>query len=388
MTPERWQQIDKLFHSALALEPGERAAFLAQACAGDEPLRLEVESLISSHGDAERLLKTPMPQVAAELLFDGQGALARGQQIASYEVVELLGAGGMGEVFLAQDKRLGRKVALKLLPTYFTRDGDRLRRFEQEARAASALNHPNILTIYEIGQSDGHHFIATEFIEGVTLRRHMVSASLKLDEALDIAAQIAAALGAAHAAGIVHRDIKPENVMVRGDGYVKVLDFGLAKLTEREEMLPPTEMPARMMVDTAPGVVLGTARYMSPEQARGQAVDARADIWSLGVVLYEMVTGKAPFEGETPNHVIVSILENEPQPLAQHLERVPDELDQIVNKALRKNREERYQTIKDLAVDLRRLKQRLELARLEPAIATDSAAQDRAPARSPSKRTS
>jgi serine/threonine protein kinase len=257
----------------------------------------------------------------------------------------------MGEVYLARDTRLGRHVALKLLPACFTDDGERLRRFEQEARAASALNHPNIVTIHEIRDAESIHFIATEFIDGVTLREHMAKQAFRVGEALDVASQIASALSAAHAAGVVHRDIKPENVMLRRDRIVKVLDFGLAKLMLRQAVAVEPEAPTKSIFKTNPGVVMGTVKYMSPEQARAQEVDARSDIWSLGVVLYEMVTGRVPFEGETASHVIVSILESEPAPLARYTE-VPAELERIVHKALRKEREERYQTAGDLALDL------------------------------------
>ena len=284
MTPERWQQIDNLLQSALACASGERPAFLAQACAGDEPLRLEVESLLASHEHAGNLLETPLSQIAADLFVESQAPPVEGQTIGLYKVLARLGAGGMGEVYLAQDPRLDRKIALKLLPTYFTTEANRLHRFEQEARAASSLNHPNILTIYEIGRADGHHFIATEFIDGVTLRQRLASTPMKLSEALEIALQVAAALTAAHAANIVHRDIKPDNIMIRDDGYVKVLDFGLAKLTERPASIDP-EAATVALVKTNPGMVMGTVQYMSPEQARGLAVDERTDIWSLGVVL-------------------------------------------------------------------------------------------------------
>jgi eukaryotic-like serine/threonine-protein kinase len=215
----------------------------------------------------------------------------------------------MGEVYLAQDTRLGRKVALKLLPDFFVNNRDRLTRFQQEARAASSLNHPNIITIFEIGQMDSRHFIATEFIEGQTLRQVMANRSLKATDALDVAVQTAGALAAAHAARIVHRDIKPENIMMRPDGYVKVLDFGLAKLNEGEVLTTSTDSPTMVKVSTNPGVVMGTASYMSPEQSRGQKVDARTDVWSLGVVLYEMVAGRVPFEGETTIDVIAAIVE-------------------------------------------------------------------------------
>lgn len=278
--------------------------------------------------------------------------------LGHYEIRSQLGAGGMGEVYLAHDIRLGRSVALKLLPAEFTKDESRLRRFQQEARAASALNHPNILTIFEIGEVDGINFIATELIEGETLREHMERGETKLFEMLEIAAQSASALAAAHQAGIAHRDLKPENIMIRRDGIVKVLDFGLAKLTADHPVAGDTQAPTRFKTD--PGTVVGTASYMSPEQARGIAVDARTDVFSLGVVLYEMVAGCLPFPGSTSSEVLTSILsEKEAQPLARFSRDVPTELERIVSKALRKDREERYQTAKDLLSDLKSLKRRL-----------------------------
>src|SRR3989454_8886440 len=298
--------------------------------------------------------------------------LAPGTHIGRYEIRSQLGAGGMGEVYLAQDTKLDRKVALKILPADLATNQDRMRRFRQEAKAASALNHPNIITIYEIEQIDSVNFIATELIQGETLRQRMRSAPMKLGEVLDVATQIASALSAAHAVGIVHRDIKPENIMVRQDGIVKVLDFGLAKLTEQPRPdSVNTEAPTRAAVNTEPGVVLGTAVYMSPEQARGLQVDARTDIFSLGVVVYEMVAGRLPFEGSTSNEVLASMLsEKESQPLARYSREVPAELERIVSKALRKERERRYQTTKDLLLDLQSLKQQLEfeakLARSTP----------------------
>src|SRR5207249_3389425 len=238
--------------------------------------------------------------------------------ISHYRIIEKLGAGGMGDVYLAEDTRLGRKVALKLLAQELTQNRDRLGRFDQEAYSASALNHPNILTIYEMGDEGGRHFIATEFIDGVTLRKRLAGAPMDLSEVLDVAIQIAGALEEAHAAGIVHRDIKPENIMIRRNGHVKVLDFGLAKLTEgalAEET--DTEAITRALVQTDAGVVLGTSQYMSPEQARGKPVDGRTDIWSLGVVLYEMAAGRAPFAGETKTDIIVAIAKADPAPLAR-----------------------------------------------------------------------
>jgi serine/threonine-protein kinase len=372
MTPERWGRIDRLFHAALEREPAARSAFLAEECGGDQPLREEVESLLAAHEQSEDFIETPAADVAAELFAEGHVGLTPGRLIGHYKVLELWAAGGMGEVYLADDTRLSRRVALKLLPPLFTVNADRVRRFEQEARAASALNHPNIVTIYDIGRSNSSHYIATEFIEGETLRASLAGKAMRLDEALDIAAQIASALAAAHAAGIIHRDIKPENVMLRRDRIIKVLDFGLAKLASRQLAAAGTEAPTRALVETSPGVVMGTVQYMSPEQARGLDVDARTDIWSLGVVIYEMVTGRAPFEGETPSHVTVSIMESEPPPLARFAE-VPAELERIVTKALRKDKAERYQTASDLALDLKNLKQELEVeARLKRSLPSDS----------------
>ena len=283
------------------------------------------------------------------------------EKVSHYRILEKLGAGGMGEVYLAEDMKLGRKIAIKVLSEEYTTNKDRLHRFEQEASAASNLNHPNILTIHEVGVDEGRHYIATEYIDGVTLRRKLAAAQLETSEILDIAVQIASALEEAHAAGIVHRDIKPDNIMVRRNGYVKVLDFGLAKLTETIDPSPSDgEASTRVLVHTDAGVVMGTSHYMSPEQARGKPVDARSDIWSLGVVLYEMIAGRTPFEGETSTDVIIAITQKEPLPLARFAPNVPAELEWIVMKALRKDRDERYQTIKELITDLRRLKQRLE----------------------------
>jgi serine/threonine-protein kinase len=290
--------------------------------------------------------------------------LDSGTRLGRYEIRSKIGEGGMGEVYLAQDTKLDRKVAVKILPAEVAVDRNRMTRFVHEAKAASALNHPNIITIHEIDQSDSGHFIATEFVDGETLRERMRNAPMKVTEVLDIATQIAGALGAAHAAGIVHRDIKPENVMLRRDGIVKVLDFGLAKLIEH---LPAESVdlqaPTRAAVYTEPGVVMGTALYMSPEQARGLQVDPRTDIFSLGVLIYEMIAGRLPFEGSNKNEVLASLLsDKEPTPLTRYAREVPPELERIVEKGLRKDREQRYQTIKDILLDFTTLKRRLEFA--------------------------
>src|SRR5256714_5935031 len=282
-----------------------------------------------------------------------------GQTVGPYKLIEKIGAGGMGEVYLALHQRTARKVALKILPARFTGDEQRVRRFRQEAQAVLALNHPGIVTVYDIEQIGDMHVIASELIEGETLRERARREPLKLTEALDIAAQVAAALDAAHKAGVVHRDIKPENVMLRPDGYVKVLDFGLAKLTERQP-LADSALPTLAAINTDPGVVMGTASYMSPEQARGESVDERTDIWSLGVVLYEVVTGALPFKGKTPTDMLASILHDEPHALRRRAPDVPEALEWIVAKTLTKDRDGRYQTARELLTDLKRLKQRLE----------------------------
>jgi serine/threonine protein kinase len=358
MTPERYRQIGELFHAALEVDAGERAAFLERACASDAELRREVESLINSNDQAADFIASPALAVAAELLADDADALT-GQTIGRYHILSLLGAGGMGRVYLAEDTALSRRVALKLLPEHFTHDKNQVQRFRQEARATSALNHPNIVTIHEIGQTDSGNFIATEFIDGETLRKHMASTPMTVGDVLDVAAQVASALQAAHEAGIIHRDVKPENIMLRRDGIAKVLDFGLAKLA-----LPQVaaEEFAHSMVNTNPGMVMGTVGYMSPEQVRGQEVDARTDIWSLGIVLYEMLTRRLPFAGETASDVIAAILKTEPDPLVNYSPEAPDELQHIAHKCVAKNREERYQTAKDLFADLRQLQKRLEVA--------------------------
>ncbi|HYE72930.1 MAG TPA: serine/threonine-protein kinase, partial [Blastocatellia bacterium] len=284
------------------------------------------------------------------------------KEIAHYRLLSRLGAGGMGEVHLAEDSRLGRKVALKILPAEFVANADRVRRFELEARAVSALNHPNILVIYEIGKERGIHFIATEFIEGQTLRQKLDKGKLTVAETLEIGAQVAEALHAAHSAGIIHRDIKPENIMLRPDGYVKVLDFGLARVNEKAKVISGPDSPTVDDVETDPGTIMGTMHYMSPEQARGLKADARSDIFSLGVVLYEMLAGQKPFSGQTMSDVMAAILRAEPQPLSHLLPALPVELERCIAKALCKDRNARYQAISETLSELKRLRQRLEFA--------------------------
>ncbi len=293
--------------------------------------------------------------------------LNKGAKIGHYEILNAIGAGGMGEVFLARDTRLERQVAIKLLGEEFSDHADRLHRFTQEARSASALNHPNILTIHEIGETEtGARFIATEYVEGETLRHRIRHSQMKLREVLDIVVQVTSALAAAHQVGIIHRDIKPENLMLRPDGLVKVLDFGLAKLTEKSTPTNDSEVGTISHKGTDPGTVMGTVQYMSPEQARGRKVDARSDIFSLGIVLYELVAGRPPFAGESSTDVLAAILEKEPLPLLRFVAEVPPELQRIVTKCLRKDCDERYQTMKDVLLDLKELRDELALeARLE-----------------------
>lgn len=381
MTPERDQQISALFHAAGELPDAERAAFLTRACAGDEALRGEVEALLAGDARAGDFLRGPLRAVddafaelfAASATSSGIASLPETPLLGRYQVISLLGAGGMGKVFLAQDTQLDRRVAIKLLPAEFIADAERLRRFTREAKAVSALNHPNIVTIHEIGQTQTDrgvlHFIVTEYVDGQTLRAHLTQGPLPLDAALDIALQTTGALAAAHEAGVIHRDIKPENLMVRRDGYVKLLDFGLAKFTELRtaDGGRRTEAPAHLSRDdvnnppsTTPGLMMGTAQYMSPEQARGQVVDARTDLFSLGVVLYEMVTGRAPFSGVNAVDVMGAILNLEPAPLrlptAYAAPQVADWKATIIAKALRKDRAERYQSAGELLLDLKKLK--------------------------------
>src|SRR6266498_3806543 len=360
MKPERLQRSDEILQGALELRPEERAVFLDEACAGDEALRQRVESLLLAAQRMDGFMEERMSRVAGELMMEGPVIASPGQVIGYYKIVELLDKGGMGEVYLATDTRSGREVALKLLPDSSISDQQRVRRFQQEARSILALNHPNIVTIYEIGQTDSAHYIVTERITGETLRLRLAGSPLEISEALSIAIEVSKALEATHTAGIMHRDIKPENIMLRPDGYVKVLDFGIAKLTEQRPASDHYEVGTTAVLQTRPGLVLGTGHYMSPEQTRGQKVDARSDIWSLGVVVYEMVGGIPPFPGETPSDCIVSILTAEPPPLSGVLPDVPLKLESILQKALRKNSDERYQTIKEMLADLRNLKGELE----------------------------
>ena len=339
--PADWEHVRAIFDAAVALDPRERAAYLAGACGADAPLRRQVEALLGSHERAGTFLET-----SAALLID-RSVDVIGRTAGSYRIVARVGAGSMGEVYRAHDAKLDRPVALKLLPSTVAADADRLRRFHAEARAASSLNHPNILVIHDFGDLDGRPFIVSEFVAGETLRARLNRGPVPVAEAVDIAMQLAGALSAAHARGIVHRDIKPENVMVRPDGYVKVLDFGLAKL-----LGPPLATTPASAGATEPGLLMGTPHYMSPEQAHGDDVDERSDIFGLGVVLYELATGVRPFTGETPMSVLASIVRDTPRPVTELNSALPRELAPILERCLAKDRAHRYQSANDLRRDL------------------------------------
>jgi serine/threonine protein kinase len=346
-----WKKIKEIFHEALRREPAERESFLNRSCDGDLGLRIEVESLLYSLDQAKTFLEEPafISTPGRDVVWQFQN----GEIVSHYRIVEPIGAGGMGQVYLAEDQKLHRQVALKILPAEVLEDIDRLRRFKREALAISALNHPNILTIFEFDDVDGVPSLASEYVRGKTLRNKLDNGRLEVDIAVDIAVQVASALQTAHEAGVIHRDIKPENIMIRDDGYVKVLDFGLAKLTG--DMRSRETERTQTQAFSLPGIIMGTTAYMSPEQARSKTIDSRTDIFSFGIVLYEMLSGRPPFEGETATDVIAEIIQKDPPNVSTHNSAIPDALDRIVNKCLKKDRDERYQTASDLLVDLRSL---------------------------------
>ncbi|HEX5885825.1 MAG TPA: serine/threonine-protein kinase [Pyrinomonadaceae bacterium] len=360
MKAERWLEIETVLQDALDRPPLERASFIEDVCGGDEELKSEATTLIAAYEEAADFIEQPAIARDAYVLLDLTDNA--GREIGPYRIVERLGAGGMGEVYLAQDTRLNRLVALKLLPVYFASDEERLRRFQSEARAASALNHPNILTIYEVGESDGVYYIATEFIDGKTIGELMREQKLSLAEIMDCVEQVASALAVAHAAGIVHRDIKPDNIMRRHDGLLKILDFGIAKLSEPAKTPDDVYDTAGFRTHTEAGLVLGTVNYMSPEQARGLSVDERTDIWSLGVVLYEMLARRLPFSGATRMDTMVAILDREPARLCdvakEHVRSTPL-MQSIVDKCLSKEISGRYRTVSELLADLRTAREQL-----------------------------
>ena len=354
----QWQKAKEIFGEALKFAPDERASFLDEVCDGDKIVRREVESLLASYDESESFMEKPAVVEVAEI-FRQVKNLEPGKSFGHYEIIRQIGAGGMGEVYLAKDSKLDRQVAFKILSEKFSRHESNLNRFIQEAKAASALNHPNILVIHEIGEANDVHFIVSELVEGKTLREILNQSPLQLSEVLDFSIQIANALVAAHTAHIVHRDIKPENIIVRPDGFVKILDFGLAKLVGQQKSLIGLEDETAKQNQTAQGVILGTVKYMSPEQAKGEKIDARTDIFSFGVLLYEMIAGRTPFAGDSMSETFANLINIEPQPLLRYAEGVPDELQRIVSKMLRKNKDERYQTMKGLLADVQDLRENL-----------------------------
>ncbi len=350
MTPERWQQVEELLQAALDRAPGERTAFLAASCAGDDELRREVESLLACEGQAEQLAETPPADLAAGLLAEGQ-AMA-GRTLGHYRLAVLLGAGGMGQVYHARDLRLDRNVAIKILPEHLANNVEALRRFEREAKAIAALSHPNILAIHDFGIEQGVSYAVMELLEGETLRSRLTRAALPWREAVEIAAAVAEGLAAAHAKGIIHRDLKPENIFLTANGQVKILDFGIARV--KRVVSPEAESLISTQTETTrPGAVIGTISYMSPEQVRGEEADAPSDIFALGSVLYEMVSGERPFQRETTAETIAAILKETPPALTRTGKRVPQELEHMIQHCLAKGASERPQSEHDLALDLR-----------------------------------
>src|ERR1044072_9002220 len=354
IAPDRWRHLNEIFQAAVELLPAQRSEFIDTACRDNPTLRTQIEALLNSDASGWSFLEEPVVELAAPFVSEDQPQFVAGQQIGQYTIVDLIGRGGMGEVFLDKDPALNRQVAIKLLPLDCTRDEHQLRRFLNEAQAASALNHPNILTVYQLGDYDVLQFIVTEFVEGETVRELISGAPLELPQIIDIAIQITSALAAAHKAGIVHRDIKPENLMVRPDGYVKVLDFGLAKLAEQTELVVDPNKLANPNLSSA--LLMGTIRYMSPEQARGQHLDARTDIYSLGAVLYEMIAGRPPFENRDRQDLVKSIVETKPIALKSYRGDIPSALNGSVDKALRKDREQRYQSAESFLIELKTLR--------------------------------
>lgn len=381
MTPERWQRVEEVFQATLDRPPADRAAFLNEACAGDDELERETNSLVEAYDEADDFFAEPAIVQDARVILNFDEQIDAGREIGPYQIIERIGGGGMGEVYLARDPRLGRLVALKIIRAWLVSDDALLRRFQTEARVASALNHANILTVYEIGQAAEIFFIATEYIDGLTIRERIRAADLTLKDVLEIAGQLLSGLEAAHAAGIVHRDIKPENVILRHDGVVKILDFGIAKLLEKSAPATPSTGSPVVRTETGVGVMLGTIGYMSPEQVRGLPVDERTDIWSCGVVLYEMLTAQRPFDGKTNADTLVAMLEREPEPLfgtGAQTHAALRQIQLVVEKALRKEPAERYQTAAEMRAHLEKIKRELEINKQSSggAISTHTNARD------------
>ncbi|HET9786272.1 MAG TPA: serine/threonine-protein kinase, partial [Pyrinomonadaceae bacterium] len=367
MADANWQKVREVFDTALQKQPKERRSYIKEACGDDTALLTEVQSLVSSLDQSNEFLEIPAVAHVAEMIVTATQSRPPGTRFGHYELIRQIGIGGTGEVYLARDQKLDRLVGIKILNEDFRREDTNLERFAREAKAASALNHPNILVIHEVGESEAAHYIVSEFIEGRTLRE-LAQSQISLKEIVGISIQIANALSAAHEAHLIHRDIKPENVMVRPDGYVKVLDFGLAKLVRQEDNAL-IGLGAATGNQTAKGVILGTVNYMSPEQAKGEPVDQRTDIFSFGVVLYEMLAGRVPFAGDSLSETFANLINAEPLSLSNSVSNVPDELTRIVAKTLRKNKDERYQSMKDVLRDLEDLRVNLTLEnRLERSV--------------------
>ena len=357
---DNWHHVKEIFVDALRLKSVDRSKFIEERCSGDMGLRAEVESLLSSHDSSESFLESPAVGEVAEVLASDSSELKDGDFLKHYRIVKKIGVGGMGEVYLASDTKLGRKVAIKILSDSFESGQSNLKRFFLEAKAASGLNHPNIMVVHEIGEFDGTHYIASEYVEGETLSEVIRNRNLSLIEIVDISTQIASALDAAHEVGVIHRDIKADNLMLRADGIVKVLDFGLVKMAEKKGSDVDFDAATQELMNTRDGMILGTAAYMSPEQARGKPVDQRTDIWSFGVVLYQIITRALPFPGETPSDIIASILKSEPRNIAKYVSEIPVGLEAIVKKSLQKNASERYSSASELLEDIKLVKHKLE----------------------------
>ena len=371
MNIERWLRVEELCHRALEIADSLRAEFVQSACGDDDELRREVESLLAQEEKAEHFIESPALEVVGRLVASEAGITDSGTQligstVSHYHVIEKLGGGGMGIVYKAEDTRLHRFVALKFLPDSVAKDSQSLSRFQREAQSASALNHPNICTIYDVGEYQGRPFIAMELLEGSTLRSQISGGALPLEGMLDVAVQLTAGLGAAHQKGIIHRDIKPANIFVTQEGHAKILDFGIAsKLRWNDPVGPSVTLSLATLREqlTNPGAVMGTLGYMSPEQAKGEKTDVRTDLFSLGAVLYEMVTGRAPFNANTAALIYDSILHGHPPKPTTLNRSLPPEIDRIVSKLLQKDRQLRYQTAADLLSDLQRLERDMESSR-------------------------
>ncbi|MCY7347231.1 MAG: serine/threonine protein kinase, partial [Pyrinomonadaceae bacterium] len=380
MNAERWKQIDELFDAVLESPNERRGAFLSEKCGSDDELKKEILSLLAAQKETDKFLEnSAMNLMAKEIAHDNTTVAdfsILGRELGNYRIERPLGAGGMGEVFLAHDAKLNRKVALKILPSEFVLDAERVKRFEREAKAVSALNHPNIVTIYDFGQLDGINFIVTEHIQGVTVRE-LIKENPSLKDTLSIISQTCEALAAAHASGIIHRDIKPENIMVRPDGYVKVLDFGLAKLNPQADSIHVS-----LTNYTQKGMIIGTLAYMSPEQVSDDHVDHRTDLWSLGVVFYEMLTGKNPFKGENRQATLNAILNLNPPPVSEFVPSLPVELDRILEKALEKDADVSYQTASDIRADIKRVRREIDSS---PSLRSGSLTNRREAAKPPRK---